>query len=320
MTDKSIIFAAVIAFLLNIVISPFVIPILHRIKFGQNVRDDGPQTHLKKAGTPTMGGIIILTSIVLTSLLFVYDNPELQSVLFVTLGFGIIGFLDDYIKVVKKRSLGLTASQKIIGQLIVTIVFAYLLRYYVNVDTSIIVPFGNGLEWDFGVLYYPFLVFGVIGIVNAVNLTDGVDGLAASVTVLIATYFTVIAWAMNNGSAMFAAATAGSLLGFLLFNSYPAKIFMGDTGSLALGGFVAAIAFLLKMPLFIAIVGIIYIIENLSVVIQVLYYKKTQKRIFKMAPIHHHFELSGWEETKVVSVFAIITAVMCLIGLLAVSI
>ncbi|OOO00456.1 MAG: phospho-N-acetylmuramoyl-pentapeptide-transferase [Epulopiscium sp. Nele67-Bin004] len=320
MTDKSIIFAAVIAFLLNIVISPFVIPILHRIKFGQNVRDDGPQTHLKKAGTPTMGGIIILTSIVLTSLLFVYDNPDLQSVLFVTLGFGVIGFLDDYIKVVKKRSLGLTAAQKIIGQLIVTIVFAYLLRYYAEVDTSIIVPFGNGLEWDLGILYYPFLVFGVIGIVNAVNLTDGVDGLAASVTVLIATYFTVIAWAMNNGSAMFAAATAGSLLGFLLFNSYPAKIFMGDTGSLALGGFVAAIAFLLRMPLFIAIVGIIYIIENLSVVIQVLYFKKTQKRIFKMAPIHHHFELSGWEETKVVSVFAIITAVMCLIGLLAVSI
>ncbi len=316
--DKSIIYAVIVAFLLNTVLSPYLIPVLRKLKFGQNVRDDGPQGHLKKAGTPTMGGIIILSSIVLTSLLFIYDNKELQSVLFVTLGFGIVGFLDDYIKVVKKRSLGLTAVQKLLGQLIVTIVFAFMLTYYIELDTSILIPFSNGHYLDLGILYYPFLLCGVLGVVNAVNLTDGVDGLAASVTVLIATFFAVVAWAFNSGAAPFAAATAGSLLGFLLFNSYPAKVFMGDTGSLALGGFVAAIAFLLKMPLFILIVGVIYVIENLSVIIQVLYFKKTKKRIFKMAPIHHHFELSGWEETKVVSVFAIITAIMCLIGLIAI--
>ncbi len=316
--DIEIIFAVIVAFLLNIVMTPFIIPILHRFKFGQPVRDDGPQTHLKKSGTPTMGGIMIVSSIVITSLLFFPNNKELQSILFVTVGYGIIGFLDDYLKIAKKSSDGLSASQKILGQLIVTLVFAYLLTYYIGLDTSVLIPFSNGALLDLGILYYPFLIVGVIGIVNAVNLTDGVDGLAASVTVLVATYFAVVAWALQNGAAPFAAATAGSLLGFLLFNSYPAQIFMGDTGSLALGGFVAAIAFILKMPLFILIIGIIYVIENLSVIIQVTYYKKTKKRIFKMAPIHHHFEKSGWEETKVVSVFSIITAIMCLIGLIAI--
>lgn len=313
-----VVYAALIAFFLNIVISPFMIPVLRRLKFGQNVRDDGPNTHLKKSGTPTMGGIIILTSITLTSLLFIVGNKELQSVLFVTVGFGIIGFLDDYIKVVKKRSLGLTPMQKIIGQLIVTLIFAYLLKYYIGLNTMIIVPFTGGKVIDLGILYLPFLILGVLGTVNAVNLTDGVDGLASSVTVIVATFFTAIAWSANSSIVAIAAATAGSLLGFLLFNSYPAKIFMGDTGSLALGGFVVATAFILKMPLFILIVGIIYVIENVSVIIQVLYFKKTKKRFFKMAPIHHHFELSGWAETKVVTVFSIATAIMCLIGLIAI--
>ncbi|OOB79419.1 MAG: phospho-N-acetylmuramoyl-pentapeptide-transferase, partial [Epulopiscium sp. Nuni2H_MBin003] len=241
----------------------------------------------------------------------------LQSVLFITLGFGMVGFLDDYIKVVKKRSLGLTAMQKLLLQLIITIIFSYMLRFYVGLDTKVIIPFTHRMEIDLGVLYYPFLIIGVLGVVNAVNLTDGVDGLAASVTVLISTFFTVVALEFQNGAAAFAAATTGSLLGFLLFNSHPARIFMGDTGSLALGGFVAAISFILKMPIFILIIGVIYVIENISVIVQVFYFKKTKKRFFKMAPIHHHFELSGWEETKVVSVFAIITAVMCLIGLIA---
>ncbi|WP_305768802.1 phospho-N-acetylmuramoyl-pentapeptide-transferase [Candidatus Epulonipiscium viviparus] len=316
--ERDMIYAAVIAFLLNIIVSPIMIPILHRLKFGQNVRDDGPQTHLKKSGTPTMGGIIILTSVFITSLLFLRGNRELQSVLFITFGFGMIGFLDDYIKVVKKRSLGLTAAQKLLAQLFVTIGFAYLLRFYIGMDTAILIPFSNGLLLDIGYAYYPLLVFGVLGVVNAVNLTDGLDGLAASVTVLIATFFAVVAYAYGSGADVFAAAVAGSLLGFLLFNSHPAKVFMGDTGSLALGGFVAAISFILKMPLFILIVGLIYVIENLSVILQVGYFKMYHKRIFKMAPIHHHFELSGWEETKVVSVFAIITAVMCLIGLVAI--
>ena len=311
------IYAILIAFFLNIVISPFAIPLLHKLKFGQNVRDDGPNSHLKKAGTPTMGGIIILASIVITTLLFLIGNREVQTILFVTVGFGLIGFLDDYIKVVKKRSLGLTAMQKIVAQLIVTCIFAYLLSSYIGLDTAIIIPFTNGATWDMGLLYWPFLIFVVLAVVNAVNLTDGVDGLASSVTVLVATFFAAVAMNTQSEAVPIAAATVGSLLGFLLFNSYPAKVFMGDTGSLALGGFVVAIAFVLKMPLFILIVGIIYVAENVSVILQVAYFKKTKKRLFRMAPIHHHFELGGWPETKVVTIFSIITAIMCLIGLIA---
>lgn len=314
---NSVFYAVLIAFFLNIVISPFIIPLLERLKFGQQVRDDGPNTHLKKSGTPTMGGLIILISISLTSLLFITGNKSLQSVLFVTLGFGLIGFLDDYTKIVKKRSLGLTPLQKIIGQLTVTLAFGYLLKFYVGIDTTVILPFTDSGEIDFGIFYWPFFIFAVIATVNAVNLTDGLDGLASSVTVLVATFFAAVAWGMHSEVLPLAGAVAGSLLGFLLFNSYPAKVFMGDTGSLALGGFVIAIAFILRLPWFIPIVGIIYVIENLSVVIQVLYFKKTKKRFFKMAPIHHHFELSGWPETKVVTVFCIVTAIMCLIGLIA---
>lgn len=315
--NNDALYAALIAFFLNIVLSPMIIPLLRRLKFGQNVRNDGPNTHLKKSGTPTMGGLIILASIVLTSLLFASGNRELHTILFVTLGFGMIGFLDDYIKIVKKRSLGLKPMQKIIGQLIVTLIFAYMLKFYIGLDTSIILPFAGQRQLDLGIIYWPFLVFVVLAVVNAVNLTDGLDGLASGVTVLVATYFAAIAWALQSNAFPIAAAAVGSLLGFLLFNSYPAKVFMGDTGSLALGGFVVSIAFVLKMPLFILIVGLIYVIENLSVIIQVMYYKKTKKRIFKMAPIHHHFELCGWPETKVVTVFCIITAIMCLLGLMA---
>lgn len=311
------IYAVLIAFFLNIVVSPFAIPLLHQLKFGQNVRDDGPGTHLKKAGTPTMGGIIILLSIIVTTFFFLKENEAAQTILFVTVGFGMIGFLDDYIKVVKKRSLGLTPMQKIVGQLIVTCIFAYLLSNYAGIDTSIIIPFTGGMTWDMGVIYWPFLIFTVLAVVNAVNLTDGIDGLASSVTVLVATFFAVVAMSFQSESVPVAAATVGSLLGFLLFNSYPAKVFMGDTGSLALGGFVVSMAFVLKMPLFIPIVGMIYVVENISVILQVLYFKKTKKRLFRMAPIHHHFELGGWPETKVVAVFSITTAVMCLLGLIA---
>lgn len=312
------IYAVLIAFLLNIVISPLVIPYLQKLKLGQYVRDDGPHTHLKKAGTPTMGGIIILLSIFITSLFFAANNKELHTVLFTILGFGLIGFMDDYIKVVKKRSLGLKPAQKIIGQLIVTIIFGLLLRYYIQQDTSVLLPFSGGKELELGWLYYPLLVFGVLGTVNAVNLTDGLDGLASGVTVIVATYFTLVAWGFQSNVLPVSAAAVGSLLGFLLYNTYPARVFMGDTGSLALGGFVVSTAFILKMPLFILIVGFIYVVENLSVIIQVGYYKMTKKRVFKMAPIHHHFELSGWPETKIVTVFCIITAIMCLIGLIAI--
>ena len=311
------IYAVLIAFFLNIVMSPFAIPLLHRLKFGQNVREDGPKAHLKKAGTPTMGGIIILMSILITSFFFLKGNKAVQTILFVTVGFGLIGFIDDYIKVIKKRSLGLTAVQKLMLQLIMTCVFAYLEANYVGLDTCMMIPFTHQKTLDLGFFYWPFLIFTVLAVVNAVNLTDGMDGLAASVTVLVATFWAIVALSFKSETIPVAAATVGSLLGFLLFNSYPAKVFMGDTGSLALGGFVVSMAFMLKMPLFILIIGIIYVIENVSVIIQVIYFKKTKKRLFKMAPIHHHFELDGWSETKVVAVFSIITAMMCLIGVIA---
>lgn len=316
MNHKAI-YAVLTAFLLNIVISPIIIPYLQKLKLGQYVRDDGPDSHLQKAGTPTMGGVIILFSMVITGLIFAINNKEVHTVLFAVIGFGIIGFMDDYIKVVKKRSLGLKPGQKLIGQFLVAVIFGLILKYYLLIDTNILLPFSAGKEIELGWIYFPFLIFGVLGTVNAVNLTDGLDGLASGVTVIVATFFTAISWGMQSNVLPITAAAMGSLFGFLIFNTYPAKVFMGDTGSLALGGFVVSVAFILKMPLFILIVGIIYVIENLSVIIQVGYYKMTKKRVFKMAPIHHHFELSGWPETKIVTVFCIITAMMCLIGLIA---
>ncbi|NMA83030.1 MAG: phospho-N-acetylmuramoyl-pentapeptide-transferase [Epulopiscium sp.] len=311
------IYPVLIAFLLNLILGPLVIPCLSRLKLGQYVRDDGPKSHLQKAGTPTMGGVIILLSLVLTSLLFVRSHPEILPIILLTVGFGIVGFLDDYIKIVKKQSLGLRAYQKMIAQILITGIFGYYLLQYTDIGTSVILPFTKGKQIDLGIAFIPVLFFGMIGTVNGVNLTDGLDGLAASVTVLVATFFAVVSW--GEGSSLLPVATAGvgSLLGFLLFNAHPARVFMGDTGSLALGGFVAAIAFMLKMPLFLPIVGLIYVVETVSVMIQVLYFKKTRKRFFKMAPIHHHFELSGWVETKVVAVFCILTAIFCLIGLIA---
>ncbi|WP_058485627.1 phospho-N-acetylmuramoyl-pentapeptide-transferase [Defluviitalea phaphyphila] len=317
-TIYPIVYPALIAFFINLILSPILIPFLSRLKFGQFVRDDGPKTHLKKTGTPTMGGIIILISIVLTSILFLKDNRDGLVVLLVTIGFGIIGFIDDFIKVVMKRSLGLRAYQKIIFQLVITIGFSYYVVKIANLGTKALIPFSGGKEIDLGIFFIPFLIFAMLGTVNAVNLTDGLDGLASGVTVLVSTFFTMVSWGENSGIFPIGAAVVGSLLGFLLFNSHPAKVFMGDTGSLALGGFVVATSFILKMPFFILVVGLIYVIEAISVILQVAFFKITHKRIFKMAPIHHHFELSGWTETKVVSVFCITTAIMCLIGLLGI--
>ncbi|MGN0152095.1 MAG: phospho-N-acetylmuramoyl-pentapeptide-transferase [Wujia sp.] len=317
MNKNDIILPVLIAFGISVVLSPIVIPFLKKLKFGQFVRDDGPESHLKKSGTPTMGGLIILFSIVITSLFYIKDYPHIIPVLFATLGFGLIGFLDDYIKVVMKRSLGLRAWQKMLGQFIVTAVFAYYVYAHTDLGTEIIIPFA-GKSVDIGWVYFPLMFFVMLGTVNGANFTDGLDGLASSVTVLIATYFTVVAIAFNSGVAPITCATVGSLLGFLVYNVYPARVFMGDTGSLALGGFVASTAYMLKMPLIILIVAFIYFAEVLSVIIQVLYFKKTGKRVFKMAPIHHHFELSGWPETKVVSIFSIVTAILCLVGFLAI--
>ena len=315
------ILAVIIAFAISAALCPVVIPFLHKLKFGQQVRDDGPQPHLKKQGTATMGGLIILTSIVITSLFYLKDYPRIIPVLFVTVGFGIIGFLDDYIKIVMKRSEGLNPKQKLIGQIIITGIFACYLLTSKDVGTEMLIPFTGGFEdgyyLDLGWLFVPALFFIVLGTDNGVNFTDGLDGLCTSVTILVATFFTVVALGERSGISPITGAVVGSLLGFLLFNVYPARVFMGDTGSLALGGFVASSAFMMQMPIFIAIVGLIYLVEVLSVIIQVAYFKKTGgKRIFRMAPIHHHFELGGRSETRVVAVFSTLTAILCLIAYL----
>ena len=309
-------YALIIAFIACVVLGAFVIPKLHN--FGQNVRDDGPKSHLKKQGTPSMGGIFMIGAFAIATLFFVKDNPDAIVVLLITVGYGLVGFLDDYIKVVKKRSLGLRAWQKVVFQLIVTILFAIYLLKMNDFGTEIYVPFTKGFYIALGWLYVPFLFFVMVGTVNSVNLTDGLDGLASGVTVLVATYFVFIEYAVNKGLIPVCGAAIGALLGFLVFNSYPAKVFMGDTGSLALGGFVASVAILTKMPIMLVIVGFVYVCESLSVMIQVGYFKLTGgKRIFKMAPIHHHFELSGLQGIKVVELFTIATAVLCLLGFVA---
>ncbi|MDR1539898.1 MAG: phospho-N-acetylmuramoyl-pentapeptide-transferase [Clostridiales bacterium] len=311
------VYAALGAFVLNIILCPTIIPYLMKLKFGQYIRSDGPSEHLKKAGTPTMGGIMIILSFLAISIFFIGGHSENAAVILVTVGFGIIGFLDDNIKISKKRSLGLKAWQKMLGQFLVTGAFAsYLLLIRQSPgQTDIYIPF-VGVAVDLGLMYVPFLFIMMLGTVNGANLTDGLDGLASGVTVLITAFFLFAAWALGSPVLPLAGAAAGSLLGFLLFNSYPAKVFMGDTGSLALGGFVAAVSVLLKMPLFIVIVAMVYLVEVLSVIIQVGYFKLTRRRFFKMAPIHHSFELSGWSETKIVTLFYVVTAILCLIGYL----
>ena len=317
--NSTILMSVLISFAISVVLGPVVIPFLKRLKVGQTVRDEGPESHLKKNGTPTMGGILILFSVVVTSLFFVKDYSKIIPILFLTMGFGLIGFLDDYIKVVLKRSMGLHAWQKFGLQIVVTGIFAYYLLNYTDVSLAMKVPFMDGVYLDFGWFNIPLLFFIVIGTVNGTNFTDGLDGLASSVTVLVATFFTVVAIGTNSGIEPITCAVVGALLGFLLFNVHPASVFMGDTGSLALGGFVAATAYVMQMPLFIVIVGFIYMIEVISVIMQVTYFRATGgKRIFKMAPIHHHFELCGWSETRVVAVFSIVTALLCLMALMGI--
>ena len=316
--DFQIVIPVLISFAISVILGPVIIPFLRKLKMGQTERVEGVQSHLKKAGTPTMGGIIFLIAAVVTALFYVKDYPTVIPVLFLTLGFGIIGFLDDYLKVVLKRSDGLLPWQKFLLQVVVTGVFAYYLINYTDISLSMRIPFWPDHYLNLGWLAVPVLIIAVIGTVNGVNFTDGLDGLASSVTLIVAVFFTVVSIGLKGGVEPMTCAVVGGLMGFLLFNVYPAKIFMGDTGSLALGGFVAGTAYVLEMPLFILLVGLIYLVEVLSVMIQVSYFKATHgKRIFKMAPIHHHFELCGWSETRVVAVFSVVTAVMCLIALLA---
>ncbi len=312
-----IVIPVIVSFAISALLGPIVIPFLRRLKVGQTERKE-LESHLKKNGTPTMGGLMILASIVITSVFYVKDYPRIVPILFMTVGFGVIGFLDDYLKVVLRRSDGLLPWQKMLCQIVVTTVFAVYMVRYAGISLSMLIPFSGGKYLDLGWFAIPVLYIAVIGTVNGTNFTDGLDGLASSVTIMVATFFSVVAIGTNEGIAPITCAVVGALLGFLLFNVYPASVFMGDTGSLALGGFVVSTAYMMQMPLFILIVGLIYLVEVLSVIIQVTYFKKTGgKRIFRMAPIHHHFELGGWSETRVVAVFSIVTAILCMIALLA---
>lgn len=313
MIDPKIVMAIVISFIVASILGPIIIPLLHKLKFGQNIREEGPKSHFKKAGTPTIGGLIFIFATIITMFIMV-GNPtdEAMIALYSFVGFGFVGFLDDLLKIIKKKNEGLTSGQKMILLLIVS---GFLTWYaYKYIGTSINIPFLNG-QINLGLFYIPAAMFYFAGVTNAVNLTDGLDGLATSVTVLVTTFLGIISYNLGHISlAIFCVALAGALLAFLRFNAFPARVFMGDTGSLALGGAVAMVALILKMPLILVLIGIIYVIETLSVILQVASFKLTGKRIFKMAPIHHHFEQLGWSETKIVSVFSIITVVFCFIA------
>ena len=314
--------ALCIAFALAAGLGPVVIPLLLRLKIGQTIRNEGPETHLKKNGTPTMGGVLILLGLIVGSLIFVKTSDKIIPILFLSVGFGLVGFADDFIKVVLKRSMGLRAWQKMALQFLITGAFAAYLYFFCPEYYDMIIPFSGGKVLPLSAFPWfsiPLLFLVVLGTDNGSNFTDGLDGLASKVTSVIAVFLIIVSLIKGGGTEIPAAAMLGGLLGFLLYNSHPAKVFMGDTGSLALGGFVAAEAYLLKMPLFIPIIAFIYLAEVVSVMMQVSYFKLTHgKRIFKMAPIHHHFEKCGYPETKVVSAFTIVTVILCCIALLGI--
>ncbi len=303
-------------FVLSIAAGPILIPFLRRLKFGQTVRDDGPQSHLKKMGTPTIGALIFLIPITLVAIYFSQKYPEVIPILLATLGFGAIGFIDDFIKVIKKRKDGLYAGQKTFLQLLVCVAFAFYVIKYTEAGSSIVIPFTDYIVQPW--MYFLFIVVFMYFFANGVNITDGLDGLCAGVTLVVAIFFTIVSLTNSEWGYLkvFSASIAGGCLGFLAFNIHPAKVFMGDTGSLALGGAVTAIVIMMRMPLIFFVIGGIYLIENISVILQVGSFKLTGKRIFRMAPIHHHFELKGWKETKVVAVFIAITVVLAIVSLL----
>ncbi len=306
----------VITFVLVLITGPILIPVLSKLKFGQTVREDGPATHLRKTGTPTIGGLIFLIPVILISLFFAGRYHEIVPLVFALAGFGLIGFIDDFIKVVKKRKDGLYPKQKTLGLIIVAAAFAIYIAYFTDIGTDINFPFIGTINevWFF----VPFTIILLYCTTNSVNITDGLDGLAAGVTLIVMVFFALVAmtkkeWDYIN---VFSSSVAGGCLGFLSFNTHPAKVFMGDTGSLALGGAVGAVLVMMKIPLIIFVVGAIYVVESLSVVIQVASFKTRGKRVFKMAPLHHHFELLGWKETKVVYTFWLATVLFCFVGLL----
>ncbi|APC48718.1 phospho-N-acetylmuramoyl-pentapeptide-transferase [Virgibacillus halodenitrificans] len=310
-----------IAFLITVLLSPIFIPFLRRLKFGQSIREEGPQSHMKKTGTPTMGGIMIIFSVIITSLVMVWKasasgiDYQLGLLLFVLFGYGLLGFLDDFIKVALKRNLGLTSKQKMIGQIIIALIFYFILESK-GFETSIQIP-GTDLQWELGWAYALLIIFMLVGSSNAVNLTDGLDGLLAGTAAIAFGAFGILAWYQMPGSGVtiFSLAVVGALLGFLVFNAHPAKVFMGDTGSLALGGAIAAIAIMTKLEILLVIIGGVFVIETLSVIIQVISFKTTGKRVFKMSPLHHHYELLGWSEWRVVTTFWLIGLIFAGLGI-----
>ena len=309
-----VILSFVISFILGVIICPIMIPKLRQMKFGQNIREEGPESHKKKSGTPTMGGIAIIIAMVVGAVPFTGIDANILFVVLASLLFGVIGFVDDMLKIVKHQSEGLKPLQKMGMQVLVTAGMIVYIALATPAGTSMIVPF-VGLV-DFGGWFYPIAVLAILGTVNGANFTDGLDGLASCVTIVIAGFFTVAAFLLGSGITPATLSMAGALAAFLCFNCYPAKVFMGDTGSLALGGFAAAAAFILKMPIFLIFAALIYLAEIISVILQVGYFKLTHgKRLFRMAPLHHHFELGGWQETKVVTIFTIITIIGCIVAL-----
>lgn len=326
-----IIITAIVAFALTAGSGIFLVPYLKKLKYGQTIKEIGPTWHKNKQGTPTMGGIMIMIGVISASILgFVisfigkkdgfntYYAIKLFSGIAMALGYGLMGYVDDYIKVVKKRNLGLKASQKLIIQVIIAILYLGVLTFSGCISTIVTIPFIG--QFDLGFLYYPAMMFIIIGTVNAVNLTDGIDGLASSVTFVASLGFMLFTSTLNQTYMnILSVALAGSCLGFLIWNIYPAKVFMGDTGSMFLGGVVLAIAFGMDNPIIIILVGFVYFIEALSVIIQVISFKTTGKRVFKMSPIHHHFEMCGFSEMKIVGIFSLVTGIMCVISSFSVA-
>lgn len=318
MMEQVILFTIILGFLITVLISPLFIPFLRRLKFGQSIRKEGPKSHQKKTGTPTMGGLMILFSITLSTLIMTakFQGPTSTTylLLLVTLGFGLLGFLDDFIKVVMKRNLGLTSLQKLIGQIIISIIFFFVLKQ-TGFSTEVAIPLTD-FSIDLGWGYALFIIFWLVGFSNAVNLTDGLDGLVSGTAAIAFGAFAVLAWSQSLFEvSVFSVAVVGALLGFLVFNAHPAKVFMGDTGSLALGGAIAAIAIMTKFELILLIIGFVFVIETLSVIIQVASFKTTGKRVFKMSPLHHHYELVGWSEWRVVVTFWTVGLLCAILGI-----
>ncbi len=318
MSEQVILYTIIVAFLITVLLSPMFIPVLHKLKFGQSIREEGPKWHQKKSGTPTMGGIVFISSIVITTLFmgYRYDqlNVEIYLLLFVLLAYGMLGFLDDFIKIIKKRNLGLTSGQKMLGQILIALVFYGIYRVS-GFPTTIAIPFID-VSLDLGWFYFLFVVFWLVGFSNAVNLTDGLDGLLSGTAAISFGAYAIIAWSQEQFAiAIFTIAVVGAVLGFLVFNAHPAKVFMGDTGSLALGASIAAISILTHQELLLILIGGIFVIETLSVILQVISFKTTGKRIFRMSPLHHHYEMVGWSEWKIVVSFWAVGLLFAVLGI-----